>query len=620
MNLNISFIKATNDIKIIALLVYIMNVDIVNLIELNPITNLNGNYQSKIVEKVKNNFSTYEQQMFVASFYCYLNYNKKTDFVIDLDNVWKWLGFTQKVTSKKLLEKHFVIDKDYKISALGETKAVLCDEKKNGGQNKEIIMLNIETFKKFCMKAGTKKADEIHDYYLKLEEILHEYHQEECDELKMQLQQKNAEIHTLEETKEKEYKLKLERQQLLERENVLLNQYASAGSIVYIIRVKTFKNGEYIIKIGESRIGVLNRYNEHKSKFEECLLLDCFAVNRSHDFENFLHNHEHIRGNRVQDLQNHETEMELFMIGKKLSYALLLKTIKNNIKYFDSNDTHKMELENDKLRMMLEMKKNENDNVLIVELTNIVKTLSCKVDRLEKSNNIMIERLNSTQTKVVTGFNEPLVTVGPRLQKIHPETLQLVKVYETVTECMKEDCKIKRPSIAKAVVENIVYNEYRWMYVDRNLDPNIIHNIEPTKKTKAQALGYIAQINSEKTEIVNVFIDRKTAAQFNGYESLAALDGPVKKFSLSKNFYYRLYDECDEDLKCAFEEKSGEPLLYKNGVGQFDSESMLVKTFACKYECIKHLKISDKTLAKCLSKNIQYNGFYFKEIESKLNY
>ena len=30
-----------------------MSVDIVNLIESNPITKLNGNYQSKLVEKVK---------------------------------------------------------------------------------------------------------------------------------------------------------------------------------------------------------------------------------------------------------------------------------------------------------------------------------------------------------------------------------------------------------------------------------------------------------------------------------------------------------------------------------------------------------------------------------------
>ena len=35
-------------------------------------------------------------------------------------------------------------------------------------------MLNIETFKKYCLKAGTKKADEIHDYYIKLENVLQE--------------------------------------------------------------------------------------------------------------------------------------------------------------------------------------------------------------------------------------------------------------------------------------------------------------------------------------------------------------------------------------------------------------------------------------------------------------
>jgi len=50
-----------------------MSVDIVNLIESNPITKLNGNYQSKLIEKVKNSFTDYEQQIFLASFYCYLH-------------------------------------------------------------------------------------------------------------------------------------------------------------------------------------------------------------------------------------------------------------------------------------------------------------------------------------------------------------------------------------------------------------------------------------------------------------------------------------------------------------------------------------------------------------------
>jgi phage anti-repressor protein len=160
-----------------------MSVDIVNLIESNPITKLNGNYQSKLVEKVQNKFNNYEQQMFLASFYCYLKHDNKNDFVIDLDNVWSWLGFNQKYNAKCALEKNFTINKDYKIIAPEPSGA---KNKTKGGHNKEIIMLNIETFKKFCLKAGTKKADEIHEYYIKLENVLQEILIEESNELKLQ--------------------------------------------------------------------------------------------------------------------------------------------------------------------------------------------------------------------------------------------------------------------------------------------------------------------------------------------------------------------------------------------------------------------------------------------------
>ena len=72
-------------------------------------------------------------------------------------------------------------------------------------------------------------------------------------------------------------------------------------------------------------------------------------------------------------------------------------------------------------------------------------------------NKEILDKLNSQQTKVVTGFSEPLSTIGPRLQKIHPESLQLIKVYETVSEAMKEESNIKRPSINKAIIENTIY-------------------------------------------------------------------------------------------------------------------------------------------------------------------
>ena len=44
------------------IITYKMSVDIVNLIESNPITKFSGDYQSKLVEKVKNQFTNYEQQ------------------------------------------------------------------------------------------------------------------------------------------------------------------------------------------------------------------------------------------------------------------------------------------------------------------------------------------------------------------------------------------------------------------------------------------------------------------------------------------------------------------------------------------------------------------------------
>jgi prophage antirepressor-like protein len=484
------------------------------------------------------------------------------------------------------------------------------------GGSQQVTFLTEKGLYKVLFKSRKPIAEKFQNWVC---EVVKEIRLNGVYELKQQLLQQSEEFKSIEDKNKQEYEAKLEKQKVLEREKVILKEYATIGSIIYIIKVKSFENGQYIIKIGESRRGIKDRYNEHKTKYDECLLLDCFAVNKSKDFESFLHNNEIIKCDRVKDLKGHETELELFLIGKNLTYKRLIDIINNNIKYFNNNDTNKLELENEQLKLMLEMKNTNNDNLLIQELIQTVKQMSGKIDNLEKSNKELLQKFNSTQSKIVTGFNEPLITLGPRLQQINPETLELIKVYETVSEAMKEDNNIKRPSINKAIVENTVYNGYRWLFVDRELDANIIHNILPTRQCRQQNIGYIAQINKEKTEIINVYLDRKTASHFNGYESSSALDNHVKNNSLTNGYYYKLYNDCDEILKDNFVEKNkGDPLLYKNGVGQYDSSNNLIKEFECKYECIKQLKISDKTLAKALDKSIMYQNCYYKNIGSKL--
>jgi hypothetical protein len=181
--------------------------NISNLIEKSPITRLSKDYENRLINKIKDNFNEKEQQIFVTSFYCFLNYDTKKDFVVDFDSAWKWAGFSRKDHAKTVLNKHFTIDIDYQVKSFAPEVAVAkkdnditvfnnfktddtkeqFDKDNRGGSNKENILLTVNTFKKFCLKAGTKKADEIHDYYIKLEELLHETVNEETNELKLQL-------------------------------------------------------------------------------------------------------------------------------------------------------------------------------------------------------------------------------------------------------------------------------------------------------------------------------------------------------------------------------------------------------------------------------------------------
>ena len=100
------------------------------MIENNPIAKISSAYNSKLLLKIQESFTGFEQQLFISNFYCYLNYDCVVDFVIDLDNVWKWMGFSQKIRAKEVMERNFTINVDYK-TVLSDEKAVY-EIKQNG--------------------------------------------------------------------------------------------------------------------------------------------------------------------------------------------------------------------------------------------------------------------------------------------------------------------------------------------------------------------------------------------------------------------------------------------------------------------------------------------------------
>ena len=78
------------------------------------------------------------------------------------------------------------------------------------------------------------------------------------ESVELQLENKKNQVQQLENTN-----LNLIKEKELEKHNILLREFSNIGCIVYIIKVKSYENGEYIIKIGESRRGIKNRFIEH---------------------------------------------------------------------------------------------------------------------------------------------------------------------------------------------------------------------------------------------------------------------------------------------------------------------------------------------------------------------
>lgn len=281
--------------------------NIVELIEKNPITKLSHTYNNILLEKIQENFNTFEQQLFVSSFYCYLNFDKNTDFVVDLDDVWKWLGFASKFNAIRVIEPNFKLNVDYTLS-IPEFKKSKQDQQsggsdeeqpsessvlskpKNGGQNKQTIKLTIRCFKLLCLKAQTKKAGEIHDYYMKMEETLHQILDTETSELRAQLEQKNEVISTLNQAT-----ITLTQEKKRAVEKTLISQFPVNTECIYFGTIdNTNADNEKLIKFGHTN-NLATRVADHHKKYTNFILAAAFRVHNKVEIENYIKDHPKIK-------------------------------------------------------------------------------------------------------------------------------------------------------------------------------------------------------------------------------------------------------------------------------------------------------------------------------------
>jgi regulator of replication initiation timing len=391
-------------------------IDIVGLIESNPVTRLSETYQSKLVCKIKERFTENEQQLFLASFYCYLQYDTKKDYVIDLDNVWKWLGFQQKVKAKVLLEKYLIKDIDYKslLSHPGKQSNA------KGGHNKEIILLTVRAFKMLCLKAGTKKAHDIHEYYARLEETLQEIMNEESNELRIQLEEKDKRIENLVITNTKEKDIL--------RENTILEQFPNNVQCVYFGLIDDVSNeGEKLIKFGSSN-SLHDRVSVHKRTYTNFRLVYACKVDNKTQIENLIKKHR---------------------ILSKLRRNIIIKTVKYTELLSIRDNT--IEVLIDYVKRIIEETEYNPENYAKLMKERDILVERCKIVEEE------CMRIKSTYRVIdeivdESSWKKQILLVTEENERLRNENIKLVKRYkmEKIREPVKEE---------EVLVNSIEYND-----------------------------------------------------------------------------------------------------------------------------------------------------------------
>lgn len=272
-----------------------------NLVE-NSNTCLSLNCQTKMINILSHNFTEQEQQWYITNLYMYLNYHPTNDFVINLDDIYKMLGFANKGNALKTIKSNFIEKEDYKILLLRTEKQDCIIN--HGGHNKEDVFLNIDTFKNLCMICKTDKGKEIRKYYLKLENIYNQLIKEELHEKEELLKEKDLLI--------EEYETKPE-----------TTGFIYDNGYIYAIKDNTRKGH---IKFGltidpESRCRGLNIGSSEKS-------LEIIAIFYTTDMV-FAEKILHLALNPFKI----KKRKEWFYFSNDLEVGYALKTMENCVKY-----------------------------------------------------------------------------------------------------------------------------------------------------------------------------------------------------------------------------------------------------------------------------------------------
>ena len=155
------------------------------------------------------------------------------------------------------------------------------------------------------------------------------------------------------------------------------------------------------------KIGLLN--SKLREADDELLIIENKYI-KERDRNDFLY--KQLADSETKN-RNLEKELKIYedetVKTKNDKHQTLHQIITNNMKNFNEVNNSSLELEIEKLKLLIQMKEDKNENPLLHELVNSVdrlansvKQLSAKVDANEKRMKEMMEKMSASLVKTIT--------------------------------------------------------------------------------------------------------------------------------------------------------------------------------------------------------------------------
>lgn len=544
-----------------------------------------NNIDVELIKLLQDEFTSEDQKQFATNFQMYLAYsNNHTKYVVDLENVWEALGFVRKCVAKKTLEKNF----EENVGYIVENKNYDFKKDKHGGNNKETILMNVDTFKGLTMISNTEKGKKARAYYVKMEIIFFKYLED-----KQQLFNEN-----FEDSKRKMHE---------ERQQDLLNTYKDM-QCVYIIKIRDENNDNFLVKLGETD-NIKVRMIDHKQNFKGCFLLDVFPCNRPHKFEQYLLKRPDIKEHRLP-------ASEIISLTKEFTYKTLRDIIEKQLDFFDKTPFDKK----------LEYAKSKMQEVIALKEIEILKLLSTTED--EDLKQLLIESYKklSKDPSLVPVIDpnppekEPTIPISNRrvYKYLLDDLKNPVATFYSFREAARSlnDPKIHDYHIRTACLNNAEQSSFRWFYVDDSeIPPTEIPKTEVIKQTTARNKGLVAQINKDKSAIINVYPNLKSAAESVGAMA-CSITVAIKRETQSKANYWKMYNDCSEELKLTFHGEIPQIQLANTSsksILRIDPDTNdVLETYSCIQDVCNLFRTCHKTLYKFSKSGDIYKNYIWR--------